>query len=218
MHVVTMAVWGVASNVVAGSAFTIFAGVKCLSGQCSLEGARVEARDGKGAIVGEGTLSAGPLEGTSALHWCQLTLQGPGKPGSYEWLLVFPGQGDHGTDKLPFGFTAVRQPECKVSVEAVIRDMDYPIEGITVLLNRYQAIAPRNSNVVTLEVPLGSYNLIVGKDGWTTYDSFIDVEGDTTVKVELSPGPVRSGIDVSAANLGAEIPDMPPGEEEKEPA
>ena len=198
MHEVSLAVWGVPSTVVVRMPFQVNLGAKCLTAECSLAGHKIAIFNEQGEKMAEGTLADSPLEGTAALYWARITVKAPEKPGLYRWRAGFSGQGEHREGSYDFGFLAGRAPEFAVRVEAVVKDMGVSVQGFTVLLNRYQGVAGHESESVTLAVPRGTYDLVVARDAYQTYDSIIDVEEDMIIRVELAPGAVHSGADVSA--------------------
>ena len=108
-----MAVWGVASPVVAGRPFTATVGVKCAAG-CRLSGMRVVVRDAAGAAAGEGRLGEGPSPGTRALYASDVSLVAPDDEGVHAWTAAFTGGTLDGGDEAarsPAGSETGGRPE-----------------------------------------------------------------------------------------------------------
>jgi len=193
-HATNMRIWDVPSSVAVGGNFGIKIGVEC-SSECSLAGQEVEVLDHTGAGVATGTLGEEPWSGTTALYWAEIELTAPSAEGRYRWQVCFSEpdlEVPHGEASSTFAFAVAKQAECVVTVEVAAKDAETPIEKARVRLRPLiyrgsQYMAQTNEDgVARLEVPAGTYQLYVWSEEHEKVVPSLKVEGDLTIKAELS--------------------------------
>ncbi len=185
-HRTSLAVWAVQSPVPMGDRFAIMVGAKS-SGACALNGAMVEIRDDTGAVAGTGVLGDTPWPGTDALHWTEITLDGPRREGRLCWSAAFSATDlalPHADASAEFSFTAVRPPEHRVAVRVTESCAATPVEETQVALGPWRS-ATDKTGTAHLEVPAGTYDLAVWKSGFEAASRTVEITADASVAFEL---------------------------------
>jgi hypothetical protein len=182
-----LAVWDIPTLVVVGERFTIKVGAKS-SGASELKAACVEIRDEAGQKIGESEFGEAPLPQTDALYWTEVGLTTPAEEGSYTWRVAFAASElklPHDAASTTFGFTAVRRPDCRLTVSVIEGEGAAPIADVQLGVCPYRA-ATDAAGRAHVDVPSGSYRL----DVWHTEFEFVsrdvDVRSDTAMRVELT--------------------------------
>lgn len=187
-HRTSLLVWGAPTAVPAGSDFTATIGLKC-SGGCNLAGRRVAFSDASGAAVGEFTLSAETLPGTSGLYQGSATLRAPGVVGLQSWEARIEGN-TGGTPHEPafarLALNVVPAPEHKVEIEVTDAHTRTPLRNATVLLHPFRAFTDENGRA-TLHVTKSEYVLMVSAARHDPISRPVTVDGDYSDQVRLQP-------------------------------
>jgi hypothetical protein len=186
-HRTSLAVWAVPSPVRTAGRFTVTVGAKS-SGACALGGARIEIRDGSGAVAGEGVLHETPLPGTDALYWTEVTLAGPHSEGPQSWSVAFAASDlalPHLASSAWFSFTAVRPPEHRVAVTVIEGDGERPVEEAQVALGPYRAGTGR-TGTAHLDVPAGRYDLAIWKPGFDAVSRTVEIAADASIRLDVT--------------------------------
>jgi hypothetical protein len=185
-HATSVAVWGVRSPVIVGSAFTVKVGVTC--SKCDLAGGVVRVQDEAGSVVSEGRVGRGPWPGTRGLHVAEMSLIAPAVEGLSRWSGSFSGDGlalPHESSSCLFGFRTVEAPERTVRVEVTERDSGAPLQGVSVFAGMYHSVTDARG-FAELRVPKGPYALVARKRDWEPAIRTLGVEGDRTISIQMS--------------------------------
>ena len=195
-HPTGMAVWGVPSPVTVNSSFRVNVGMQCSAG-CRLAGRTVQVCDESGTKIGEGILGDAPWIGTSALYWVQVELAAPATEGVYArsvGSVATDSTLSHEEASATFHFRTARLPEHRVTVNVVTRETAAPVNHVEVRLGFYVASTDERG-VLTFEMPTGTYELTIRKEGCQAPPMTVEVNRDLTITVEAFPGPTRAQIE-----------------------
>jgi hypothetical protein len=190
----SVAVWGVASPVVAGGRLTVTVGVKSAGG-CDLKGAAVEVSDEGGAAIGRGRLGDTPWPGTG-LYWAEIGLAAPARTGTHSWRAAFPAQDvklAHDASSAAFSFAVVAPPEHRLTVRVAEAEGAAPLGGVELALGPYRA-ATDATGTARLDVPAGRFSLAVWKSGFEGAPTDVEVAGDLALQVEMKRVPQEPAI------------------------
>jgi hypothetical protein len=186
-HKTSVTVWDVPSPVVTNSWFNAKVGVKCAA-RCRLTGQLVEVRDETGSKVGEGKLGETPWQGTDALYWADAKAAAPMKAGLSLWVARFTGaelELAHEETSVEFSFPADKPPEHHVTIKVIGQDTQAPVGNAEVRFGFYTTLTDEGG-VATFELPKGTHDLRIWKDGYKGPHMTVDVTGDATIRVEAS--------------------------------
>jgi hypothetical protein len=184
-HTISMAVWDVPSPVVMNSSFKVKVGIKC-SAMCQLTGHLVEIRNEAGDGVGEGTLGEAPWPGTSSLYWTEVALAAPPSEGVPSWTVRFAAEElalAHEATSAAFTFRTAKAPENRVTIKIIAKGTGVALEDVEVRLGAYEVFTDERG-LTTVEVPKGTYDLTIRKDGYEAQPITVEVSDDVTVQVE----------------------------------
>jgi hypothetical protein len=189
-HTASVIVWGVPSAIAAGERFTLKIGVKC-SAACRLTGRPLDIVDHEGAHVGAASLADDMWPGTNALYFAEVEVVAPPEPGGYLWQARIPGSDSsvpHAAGSCAFAVNVVSPPDHEVTVEAIDREKQTPIEGAHVLVHPYRALTDERG-VAKIRVAKGNYKLVVSGFKYIAFQNIIVVAGDVTTRAELTTEP-----------------------------
>lgn len=189
-HATSVNAWGVPSAVAAGERFTLKIGVKC-SAACRLTGRPLSLVDHDGAQVGAASLAEDMWPGTSALYFAEVDVVAPRTAGDYKWQATTPASDarvPHAAGSCTFAVKVVSPPDYEVTVEAIDREQQTPIEGAHVLVHPYRAFTDERG-VAKIKVAKGRYKLVVSGFKYIAYQNIIDVAGHVTARAELTAEP-----------------------------
>ena len=192
-HPTSIAVWDVPSPVIVDRDFEVKVGVKC-SALCRLTGRGVEIRDGAGDRVARATLGEATWPGTDSLYWAEVALPGPVTKAVSVWSVTFLAADVHEAASATFSCRAARPPEHTATIQVAARDTGAPVEGVEVRLGAYEAFTDRRG-LATVEVPTGSYDLTIRKDGYAADPVSVEMSRDTTVDLTLLGAPTRAEME-----------------------
>ena len=187
-HATSMAVWDVVSPLVLDTNFRLKVGAKCSAG-CNLAGEEIEIYDHAGAKVATGVLGGIPYSDTVDLYWTEVELTAPATPGTYRWEVKLPKprpELPHAGAALPFSFNAAKRPEHAVTIEVVNQATMAPVAHARVMLRPYSGRTD-DKGEVKLAAAGGEYILFVMKGEYETFQTTVNVAGDTTIRAELIP-------------------------------
>ena len=192
-HKTSMAVWDVPSPVATNSSFGVKIGLEC-SARCQLTGRLVEVHDEAGTKIGQGTLGEAPWPGTTALYWAEIELTAPiaigvcrRSVGLGDADLELPHEGATAT----FSFRTDKPPEHNVTVKVVDTEAGARVENVEVRLGLY-ITSTNERGVAQAELPEGTYELTIRKDGYTAPPMSVEVSDDLMVQVEARPAPTNA--------------------------
>jgi hypothetical protein len=83
-HHISLAIWDLASPVVAGRRTVLKVGVSCSCG-CDVSATCIELRDVTQTKIGSGVLGPEPWPGTRALYWTEVNVPAPDTAGEHAW-------------------------------------------------------------------------------------------------------------------------------------
>jgi len=187
-HRRTVLVWDVPSAVECGKPFTVRLGIKCDSG-CRPDGWRLRLCDHEGETRAAVAPSAAPWPGTAALYWAVASLRAPDAEGLYGWQAAAdeeaPEEGPaHEPASASFNVRAVRAADCRLTVVAVDRELEAPVEGARVVVHPYRALT-NAEGVALLWLPRGRYRIFVSGKGFCPFRRESELMADLTIRAEL---------------------------------
>jgi hypothetical protein len=189
-YATSLAVWEVPSPVVGGEAFSIRVGAKSAA-DLALGGRVVEVCDAAGVSVAQGCLSQAPLPGMSALHFADLPMRAPGKPGLHTFSARFSASGlklSHEAAAFKFSVMVVAPPEHALTVRLVESANSSPIAEAQLRLGPYRAATDQGGEA-RIMLPKGSYELAVWKVGYDAPAQTVVVDDDLTVEIKAEVVP-----------------------------
>lgn len=184
-HTASLVVWDVPSPVVFDTSFTVKVGLKC-SASCQLAGAIVEICDESGQAVGNGTIGNATWEGTENLYWAALQVPAPRTEHVFAWTTRFSGEHGHlphTTASASFSFRTAPRPDSCVTVNVVAKDTHVGLENVEIRLGPYEAFTDA-SGVAVVDVPAGTYELSIRKDGFKLEPRPLIVAESLRIEVE----------------------------------
>lgn len=184
-HKTSLAVWDVTSPVSVMGTLKLKVGAKC-SANCPLTGQRVDLFDEQGTLVREVKLGDAPLEGTIALHWADVELQAPATEGMRVWSVALKAEDlhtPHDGANATFSFRSDRPPQHRVIIELLGNGTQSPLEEAEVRMGLYARMSSARGLAV-FELPEGSYDLSIRKDGYEVPPMTIAVGEEMTVRIE----------------------------------
>lgn len=191
-HATNIVVWDVPSAIETGDSFKLKIGVRC-SSACLPADRLFSIRDHNGDELVSTTLPATLWPGTAALYYREIELKAPDTLGLHQWEAQVPETDDgmpHQLATFSFGVTVVPAPEHMVTIEAVDRSTQAPIEGAQILIHPYRATTNENG-IARIRVPAGSYKIFVSASRYYPVRTMADVSEDLTTKAELVLEPKR---------------------------
>ena len=195
-HDTSLAVWDLASPVVAGRRATLKVGIACPSG-CDLTGTRIDVYNETGTRIGGASLGSAPWPATTALYWAELEVAAPEAEGDHSWSLQATAPLDHarGRPEPSHGhatsivrFVASRPPEHRVTLEVIDKGSGVPLTGVELRLGRFRA-ATNEAGIAHVEVPGGTYEVCAWKIGYDVLSITAQIAGDTTIHLEVAVAP-----------------------------
>jgi hypothetical protein len=186
----SLAVWAIPSPVVMGQAFDIKAGAKS-AGDFKLAGRAIEVRDEGGTLLAQGNLGDAPWPGTSGLYWTELRLQAPDAEGTGAWSVRFAAADvdlPHDGATTTFSVAVTRPADHRLTVKVLEKDTATPVEAAEVRLGVYRATT-NAGGMAAIEVPKGTYELVVWKVGYDVPILSAEVTDDRTVELEATVVP-----------------------------
>ena len=185
-HPTNVSVWGVPSAITSGDRFGVNVGIKCLA-ECKLADKEFEIYDHEGRQVASGTVRGGPWPGTTGLYFAEVELGAPATEGYYKWEVKSPIshlEPPHAESSSHFGVRVVRPSECEVTIRAIDKDDDTPIEGVQVVMHPYRALTDQHG-VAVLRVSRGAYQLRVSGFKYCPFQAAVDATEDMEIRAEL---------------------------------
>jgi hypothetical protein len=195
-HEVTIATWGIPSPVPLGRSFTVRVGVRC-SSMCRLTGSLIEIHDDDGRPVGSGRLGETVWPGTSALYWTEVELAPEPAIGVFRRSLrvvLADARLPHDAASASFTLCTDGVPEHRVAILVVDRTARVPVPDVEVQFGRYLR-STEASGVATVDVPKGTYELGIRKEGYSAERRLVGVFSDLVVEVEALPVPTRAEME-----------------------
>lgn len=194
-HKTSMAVWNVPSVVVANSVVKVNIGMRC-STACCLAGRVVEVVDARGTTIGEGALGDSPWTGTEALHWTEVELKIPSTEGTMAYRAI-GGTPDaeplHEASTADFSIRTTGPPEHVVTVHVVDKTTGAGVSEVEVRLGPYIR-STDEFGYVRVDVPGGTYDLTIRKDGFGAFPMDVEVGADLSVRVDAIAVPTMDEL------------------------
>ena len=192
LHEISLAVWDLATPLVVGRPGTVKVGAKCSEG-CSLTAQTIEILTEAEVGAGSGRLGPTPWPGTGALYWSEVDLIAPAKEGRHTWTVILTPSNlelPHTGAASRLSFLAVPLPEHCVTVRVVEKGTETPVGGVEVRLGPFRSVTGEGG-FAKVELPGGSYDLVVWKLGYQAPPRPVEVAADTSfhVEIELAPEP-----------------------------
>jgi hypothetical protein len=187
-HIVT---WDTPSAVVVGERFKIKVGIKC-SSECDLANRSFGISDHEGKQIASSTLTGDRWLGTDGLYAAEVELEAPPREGLYTWTVRAAGWDTglpHAEGGVSFGVRVVSHPDYVVTVEAVDKESQTPLNGARVVMHPYNAVTDERGLAV-VRVAKGAYRLFVTQTKYLTFGQPVEVTADMKARVELELEPV----------------------------
>jgi hypothetical protein len=197
-HTVELTVWDVPPTVASGEHFTFSAGARCSAG-CDLGGRELDLFDHQGAPAATVKLGHEVWPGTEALYFAHIEANAPLEAGSHPWQARIAGwhaEHPHASGSFPLIMRVVTMPDCAVTIRAIDREKQTPIQGARVVMHPYRAVTDGNG-IATIRVAKGSYEMLVSGSKYLPACASVEVTADM----------------VSSAELEADQPWTPPDED-----
>ena len=189
-HAVELNVWDVPSAIVAGERFKFTVGVRCSAG-CNLAGQGLNVVDGNGSQVGTANLGHDVWPGTDALYCAEVEAEAPVGDGGHQWEIntaAWDNELPHEAGSAVMAVRVVRPPDCEVTVQAVDRENQTPIEGASVVMHPYRAITDENG-IAKVKVTKGQYDILVSGSKYVAISIPAEVTADIATRAELDVEP-----------------------------
>ena len=186
LHAAELTVWDVPSAIVAGERFRAMVGLRC-SGGCNLGGRELGLYDGEGTPLGTVKLGNEVWPGTEALYFAEVKAIAPSTAGSHHWEVKIAGwdsEPPHAAGSFPLALRVVGPPDCLVTVRAVDRESQAPIQGACVVMHPYRAMTD-GSGTAKIRVARGQYDILVSGSRRTPVFTSVEVTADLTTTAEL---------------------------------
>lgn len=190
-------VWDAPEAIERGEKFSVKIGVRC-SSECPPEGWAVEVCDQDGNEQATATLSDEPWPDTDALYYTEVDLTAPDAEGRHAWEVRAAAAGPdvpHVEGSVGFGVSVVPTPECLLTVLAIDRESQAPVEGARVVVHSYRAVTDERG-VAEVRVPKGEYRVFVSRRNCFPFRVDGEVKADVTIRAELAVDPGLSDADV----------------------
>lgn len=191
-HKTSMAVWDVQSPVAAGCSLEATVGVRC-SAACALTGQLVQVLDDEEAINGEARLGPTPLEGTDALYWTTVGLTAPATSGLTTRLVRLADTlgVPHEPVRASFTFMTTPPSECRVVLTVMAAESGSHVPDTEVRVGLFRAVTD-GQGAARVDVPRGSYEVTIRRDGYDAVPFSLDVTSDMAVTIEAKRVPTMA--------------------------
>jgi hypothetical protein len=186
-HAAQLTAWNVPSAVVAGERFKFTVGVKCSAG-CDLGGREFSLFDQKGQVVATVKLGRDVWPGTAALYFAEVEAGAPLETGRHQWEAKIAGldvELPHAAGSLPLNVRVVTAPDCEVTIRAVDRENQTPIEYALVVMHPYRAVTDDNG-IARVRVARGQYDILVSGSRYLPACASVEVTADLITSAELA--------------------------------
>ncbi len=191
-HKASMAVWDVVSPVPVGNPLAVKIGVRCAA--CLAIGAWVHVLDEAGTRVGDGQLGPTPWTGTDGLYWTEVGLTGPSLEGlaTYRAVLAVDAlEMPHEPAEARFTFMTTSRPDSRVRVAVLDATSGTGLAGVEVHVGRYH-LTTDAAGTASVDVPNGSYDVTIRRDGFSADPRRIDVMSAVSVRIEAVKVPTMA--------------------------
>jgi hypothetical protein len=190
-HLISVSIWNVPIPAARGEKFTIGIGASCSAG-CSLAGQAIVIEDPEtGKQIAKGTLGEELLAQTKATYWTEQELTAPSEDNVYRWTVSCKLPEDQLPHELDAGrlvFRAAAPPRFTVTVK-VSDDRDFlPLDAADIQLGFHKAATGKDGTAV-LKAPEGEQELVIVKMNYATYETTVNISGDTTLSAALEFAP-----------------------------
>jgi hypothetical protein len=188
-HEVRLNVWDVPSAIVAGERFKFLVGIKCSAG-CNLAGREFGIFDREGCQHTAAKLGADIWPGTDALYFAEVEAEAP-NAGDQHWdvrTAAWCSDLPHAAGSFGMSVRVVSPPDCEVTIEAVDREKQAPINGARVVMHPYRATTDKNG-IAKLKVTKGRYNVLVSGSKYVPVSTTVEVTANMITRAELDEDP-----------------------------
>ena len=185
-HAVQLTAWNVPSAIVAGERFRVSVGVRCSAG-CNLGGQELRLFDQEGSLAGTVKLGHDIWPGTEALYFAEVEARAPLTARSHQWEAKMTSRDSelpHATGSFPVVVRVVSPPDCEVTVKAVDREKQTPIEGARVVMHPYRSVTDENG-IAKVRVARGQYEILVSGSRYMPACASVEVTADMITSAEL---------------------------------
>lgn len=185
-HAVQLTVWDVPSATVAGERFRIAVGARCSAG-CDLGGRELGLFDQTGSPAGTVKLGHAIWPGTEALYFAKVEAEAPRVTGSHQWEAKVAGwdaELPHAPGSFPLVVRVVGAPDCEVTIRAVDREKQTPIQGARVVMHPYRAVTD-DHGIARVRVARGHYDILVSGSQYLPACASVEVTADLVTSAEL---------------------------------
>ena len=158
-----------------------------------MTGQEIEVCNERKGAAANARLGPAPWPGTRALYWAEVDFIAPPKEGTYSWSAKLTASAlelPHAPASAHFHFITVPHPEHTVTVKVVEKSTETPVHDVEVRLGVYRGCT-NESGLTTMELPEGTYDLLVWKNGYAEFEKTVEVTADLILHagIELAPEP-----------------------------
>lgn len=188
-HGLHISVWDVPSAIECGKTFSIKVGVKC-SNECRPDGWSVEVFDHNQEKVVSTTPGDEPWPETTALYFVEVELTAPAGEGRFQWetrVTAINGETPHIAhieSSASISLQVVGEPDNVLTVEAIDRESQIPIEGARVVVHPYRAVTNKHG-LAEVRLPKGRYRIFVSSKDYIPFRKDSNIDVDMKLKAEL---------------------------------
>jgi hypothetical protein len=183
-HEISLAVWDLASPVIAGRRATLKVGVSCPSG-CDLSGTAVDVYTETGERIGAGMLGCTAWPATTALYWAELDLAASEREGDMSLRIHASPASPHADSTSVVTIGISRPPEHRVTVHLIDKTSGGPVAGVELRLGRFRTTS-NDLGIAYVEVPHGAYEVGTWKNGYEIASKTVVIDADTTIQLEMT--------------------------------
>ena len=196
-HYIHVVVWDVPSAIECHKKFSIKIGVKC-SSECRPEDWLLEVNDHNREKLASVTLSDDPWPDTAAVYYAEVELIAPDAEGLFHWEVTTAANSigiPHTESVASISLRVVAEPECVLTIEAIDKESQTPIEGAKVVVHPYRTFTDK-SGLAEVRVPKGEYRLFVSGKKYFPFRKDSNVKSDMRIRAELAVDRELSDADV----------------------
>ncbi len=187
-HAALLNVWDLPSAIPAGERFKFTVGVKCTAG-CDLGGQPLHVVRGDGSQACAVSLGRAIWPGTEALYFAEIETEAPASTGDDRWEVGIAALDcEHAAGSVSLTLRVVSPPDCVVTIEALDRETQKPIENARVVMHPYRAATDANG-VARLRVTKGEYDILVSGSKYIPATTSVTVAADLATRAELDAEP-----------------------------
>jgi len=185
-HCIHIVIWDLPSAIECHKNFSIKIGVKC-SSECQPDGWLLEVTDHNQEKLASVTASDEPWPDTAALYYAEVELIAPDSEGLFQWDVITTAKNTgipHTESSASINLRVVAEPEFVLTIEAIDRESQTPVEGAKVVVHPYRTFTDK-SGLAEVRVPKGEYKLFVSGKNYFPFRKDSNVKSNMRIRAEL---------------------------------